>query len=84
MGAFLEKNPFSLVLVQAFTSLAGGQEENLVLTQAQAMVVRNYLADTFEFDDSKLKTKGMGEVPATAPGQTHWIEISVYAPEGGT
>jgi len=84
VGAYLEKNPFSLVLVQAFTGLAGDHDENLVLTQAQAMVVRNYLADKFEFDDSKLKTKGMGEVPATTPGQTHWIEISVYAPEGGT
>jgi hypothetical protein len=26
----------------------------------------------------------MGEVPAKAPGPTHWIEISVYAPTGGT
>jgi phospholipid/cholesterol/gamma-HCH transport system substrate-binding protein len=84
VGAYLEQNPFRLVLVQAFTGLAGGHDENLVLTQAQAMVVRNYLADKFEFDDSKLKTKGMGEVEAAASGQTHWIEISVYAPEGGT
>jgi phospholipid/cholesterol/gamma-HCH transport system substrate-binding protein len=84
VGVYLEKNPFSLVLVQAFTGLVGDHDENLVLTQAQAMVVRNYLADKFEFDDSKLKTKGMGEVPAKAPGQTHWIEISVYAPEGGS
>jgi hypothetical protein len=84
VGAYLEKNPFRLVLVQAFTGLVGGHDENLVLTQAQAMVVRNYLADKFELDDSKLKTKGMGEVPARAPGQTHWIEISVYAPEGGS
>jgi phospholipid/cholesterol/gamma-HCH transport system substrate-binding protein len=84
VGVYLEKNPFSLVLVQAFTGLAGDHDENLVLTQAQAMVVRNYLADKFEFDDSKLKTKGMGEVPAKAPGPSHWIEISVYAPTGGT
>ncbi len=82
--AFLENNPFSLVLVQAFTSLAGEHDANLVLTQTQAMVVRNYLADKYEFDDSKLKTKGMGEVKATTPGQTHWIEISVYAPVAGS
>jgi len=69
--------------VQAFSSHAGDHEENLILTQAQAMVVRTYLADHFEFDDTKLKTKGMGEVPTTQPGRTHWLEISVYAADGG-
>jgi phospholipid/cholesterol/gamma-HCH transport system substrate-binding protein len=83
VGAYLATNPFGLVLVQAFSSQAGEHEENLVLTQAQAMVVRDYLADKFEFDDTKLKTKGMGEVEITQPGRTHWIEISVYAPGGG-
>ena len=83
VGTFLTTNPFGLVLIQAFTSLAGEHEENLVLTQAQAMVVRDYLADKFEFDDTKLKTKGMGEVEVIQPGRTHWIEISVYAPGGG-
>jgi hypothetical protein len=82
VGAYLEKNPFGLVLVQAFSGQAGEHEDNLVLTQAQAMVVRDYLADKFEFDDTKLKTKGMGEVEVTEAGRDHWVEISVYAPEG--
>jgi outer membrane protein OmpA-like peptidoglycan-associated protein len=81
VGAYLEKNPFGLVVVQAFCGRAGDHEENLVLTQAQAMVVRDYLADKFEFDDTKLKTKGMGEVAPTEQGRIHWVEISVYAPE---
>ncbi len=84
VGAYLATHPFGLVLVQSFSSQAGEHEENLVLTQAQAMVVRDYLADRFEFDDTKLKTKGMGEVEATQPGRTHWIEISIYAPDAGT
>ena len=79
VGAFLEKNPFGLVVVQAFSGSAGDHEENLVLTQAQAMVVRDYLADKFELDDTKLKTKGMGEVAPTEKGRDNWIEISVYA-----
>jgi outer membrane protein OmpA-like peptidoglycan-associated protein len=48
-----------------------------VLTQAQAMVVRNYLLERFELDDTKLKTRGMGET-ATQPGQEGRILISVY------
>lgn len=83
VGAFLQKNPFGLVIVQAFSGQAGEHEQNLVLTQAQAMVVRNYLADKFEFDDTKLKTKGMGEVEITEAGRNHWIEISVYGIDDG-
>jgi len=80
VGAFLELNPFSLAVVQAFCSQAGDHESNLTLTQAQAMVVRNHLAEKFELDDTKLKTKGMGEGLAIEPGKEHWIEISVFAP----
>jgi phospholipid/cholesterol/gamma-HCH transport system substrate-binding protein len=84
VGAYLEKNPFGLVVVQAFTSRAGEADENMVLTQAQAMVVRDYLADKFELDDAKLKTKGMGEVTPTVPGRVHWVEICIYASDGKT
>jgi len=83
IGSFLEKTPFELVLIQAYSGLLGDQDQNLVLTQTQAMVVRNYLADKFDFDDSKLKTKGMGEVTPPEKGKEHWIEITVYAPGPG-
>ncbi len=82
VGTYLETHPFGLVVIQAFTGHAGAREENLVLTQAQAVVVRTFLAEKFDLDDAKLKTKGMGEVDATRPEQTHWIEISVYAAVG--
>jgi hypothetical protein len=82
VGTYLGQNPFGLVVVQAFSSRAGDHEENLVLTQAQAMVVRDYLADKFELDDTKLKTKGMGEVAPTEQGRVHWIEVSVYTSGG--
>jgi phospholipid/cholesterol/gamma-HCH transport system substrate-binding protein len=79
VGTYLETNPFGLVVIQAFTGHAGSREENLVLTQAQAVVVRTFLAEKFDLDDAKLKTKGMGEVDSTRQGDSHWIEISVYA-----
>jgi phospholipid/cholesterol/gamma-HCH transport system substrate-binding protein len=83
VAAFLESTPFSLVVVQAFSSLAGDREENRILTQAQAMAVRNHLADHSELEDTKLKTMGMGEVAGRPAGGTHWVVISVYAPSGG-
>ncbi len=79
VGTYLETHPFGMVVIQAFTSLKGSQEENLVTTQAQAMGVRTFLTETFDLDDTKLKTKGMGEVDATGPGKTHWLVISIYA-----
>jgi len=77
-GAALEQAPFGLAVIQAFSGVKGSQEENLALTRAQAMVVRGYLAERFELDDARLKTKGMGE--AAGPGQEARIVISVYAP----
>jgi outer membrane protein OmpA-like peptidoglycan-associated protein len=79
VGVYLETHPFSLVIIQAFTSHKGTLEENLVMTQAQALGIRTFLAEKFELDDTKLKTKGMGEVDVSQPGRTHWVEISVYA-----
>jgi len=79
VGTYLETHPHGLVVIQAFTSHKGTQEQNLLLTQAQAVGVRTFLAETFALDDTKLKTKGMGEVEATEPARTQWLVISIYA-----
>lgn len=78
VGAFLEKTPFDLVVVQAFTGPKGDHDANRVLTQAQAMVVRTCLVERFELDDTKVKTMGMGEVATNVPGREHWLEIVIY------
>lgn len=74
VGRFLETNPHGLVVVRASAGLTGDKQENLVLTQARAMVVREYLAENFKLDDSRIKTKGLGETP----GGTGQLEILVY------
>jgi phospholipid/cholesterol/gamma-HCH transport system substrate-binding protein len=79
VGAQLERQPFGLAVVQVFSGLKGDRQDNLVLTQAQAMVVRSYLAERFELDDTRLKTKGMGET-TSEPGQEGRVVISIYAP----
>jgi len=41
--------------------MEGDSQRDLLLTQARAMVIREYLVENFGFDDSQLKTLGMGK-----------------------
>lgn len=77
-GLFLEQNPFSLAVVVAYTGMKGEKEENLTLTRARAMVIRQYLAQKFKVDDARIKTKGMGETTETDPSKASRVEIVVY------
>jgi phospholipid/cholesterol/gamma-HCH transport system substrate-binding protein len=78
-GDFLADNDFGLAVVVAYTSMEGDTEEDLVLTQGRALVVREYLVENFAFDDRQLKTLGMGKRSGTSP-ETGWgaIQILVY------
>lgn len=75
VGAFLEANPPGLVVVEDSTGQVGDSKQNLVLSRARAMVVRDYLAKNFKLDDSRLKTKGWGEVHGDDVSK---LEIVVY------
>lgn len=61
VGAFLERNPFGLAVVASQTGLQGNKEQNLVLSQARAFVVRQYLVQKFKLDDGRIKTLARGE-----------------------
>lgn len=76
-GHFLEQNRWGAVVVTAHAPRAGDRDENLVRTQAQAMVVRDYLVDHFEVDDARIKTKGMGEA-AAEEARDAWVEVLVF------
>jgi phospholipid/cholesterol/gamma-HCH transport system substrate-binding protein len=76
-GQFLQTHPFGLAVVAASTDMTGDTDKDRVLTEARAMVVREYLVDNFKFDDTRLKTAGLGKTAdATNGGQ---VEILVYA-----
>ena len=75
-GAFLELNPFGIAVVVASTGRKGDSDENLVLSQARAMVVRDYLTENFRFDDTQIKTMGLGE--GSDPGASNRVQILVY------
>jgi len=80
-GQFLTDNEFGVAVIAVSTGMTGDTQKDLVLTQARAMVVRDYLVDNFGFDDSQLKTLGTGKSDGTVPG-TGWgtVEIIVFPP----
>jgi phospholipid/cholesterol/gamma-HCH transport system substrate-binding protein len=80
-GEFLANNEFGFAVVVASTGMEGDTQKDLVLTQARAMVVREYLVENFGFDDSQLKTLGMGK-QADTNSDAGWgaVQIFIYPP----
>jgi hypothetical protein len=75
-GKFLQTEKFGLAVVVASAGMKGDSEDALVLTQARAMVVRDYLVNHFAFNDTRLKTLGLGKSQDT--GDTGKVELLVY------
>jgi phospholipid/cholesterol/gamma-HCH transport system substrate-binding protein len=81
-GQFLADTEFGIAVVAVSTGAAGDTQKNLVLTQARAMVVRDYLVANFSFDDAQLKTLGLGKGQSPS-SDSNWgtVEIIVYPAE---
>jgi phospholipid/cholesterol/gamma-HCH transport system substrate-binding protein len=78
-GEFLADTEFGVAVVVVSAGMIGDAQKDLVLTQARAMVVRDYLVGNFSFDDSQLKTLGRGKGKSATP-DSGWgtVEIIVY------
>jgi phospholipid/cholesterol/gamma-HCH transport system substrate-binding protein len=78
-GDFLAQNQFGVAVVVVSTGMDGDTQKDLVLTEARAMVIREYLVENFGFDDSQLKTLGMGKQTG-ANQDADWgsIQILIY------
>jgi phospholipid/cholesterol/gamma-HCH transport system substrate-binding protein len=80
-GNFLAQNQFGLAVVVVSAGMEGDTQKDLQLTQARAMVVRQYLVDNFGFDDSQLRTLGMGkQAGSTSDGEWGSVQILVFPP----
>jgi phospholipid/cholesterol/gamma-HCH transport system substrate-binding protein len=79
-GQFLADNEFGIAVVVVSSSMAGDTDKDLVLTQARAMVVREYLVDNFGFDDAEVKTLGVGKKDGTNAASWGTVEIIIYPP----
>jgi phospholipid/cholesterol/gamma-HCH transport system substrate-binding protein len=84
-GAFLAANPFGVAVVVVSAGTEGDSAKDLLLTQARAMVVRNYLVENFGFDDSQLKTLGLGkQTGANIDADGDSIKILIFPAGTGT
>lgn len=75
-GSFLESNKYGLVVVAAYAGLKGDTEKQRLLTEGRGAAVRDYLAQNFKLDDTRIKTLGMGK--AQDPDDSDKIEIVVF------
>jgi len=82
-GEFLANNQFGFAVVVVSAGMEGDTQKDLVLTQARAMVVRQYLVENFGFDDSQLRTLGMGK-QAEANADIGWGSVQIFIYPAGT
>ncbi|HEV8483751.1 MAG TPA: MlaD family protein [Blastocatellia bacterium] len=78
VGTVLESNPFGLAVVVAYSGMQGTKEENQTLSQARAMTVRQYLAQKFRVDDSRIKTMGLGEGGEKTVDKRGYVTVLIY------
>ncbi len=81
-GQFLADNEFGVAVIVVSTNMTGDAQKDLVLTQARASVVRDYLVENFGFDDVQLRTLGLGKSDAVNRQSSEWgaLEIVVFPP----
>jgi phospholipid/cholesterol/gamma-HCH transport system substrate-binding protein len=75
-GSFLAQNQFGFAVVVVSAGMEGDTQKDLVLTQTRAMVIREYIVENFGFDDSQLKTLGLGKQPGSNP-DSGWGSIQI-------
>jgi len=82
-GEYLAANQFGFAVVVVSSGIEGDTQKDLVLSQARAMVVREYLVENFGFDDSQLKTFGLGK-QAGSGVDSDWGSIQILVFAAGT
>lgn len=84
-GKYLADNEFGVAVVVVYAGATGDTQKDLVLTQARAAVVRAYLVGNFGFDDTQLKTLGMGKrLGDNAGGGAGWGDVEIIVYPSGT
>jgi phospholipid/cholesterol/gamma-HCH transport system substrate-binding protein len=83
-GKFLADNEFGIAVIEVSSGKEGDAQKDLTLTEARALVVREYLVGKFGFDDTALKTLGMGKnAVEDSDAEGGSIKILIYAPGTG-
>jgi outer membrane protein OmpA-like peptidoglycan-associated protein len=82
-GEFLASEHFGFAVIVVSAGTEGDTQKDLALTEARAMVVREYLVENFGFDDSQLKTLGIGK-QANAGSDGDWGTVRIIIYPAGT
>jgi phospholipid/cholesterol/gamma-HCH transport system substrate-binding protein len=82
-GDFLAQAQFGVAVIVVSTGMDGDTQKDLVLSEARAMVIREYLVENFGFDDSQLKTLGQGKEAGATPDAA-WGSIQILIYPAGT
>lgn len=77
VGQFLQENKFAVAIVAARSGMKGDTDKVRELTDAQALVVRDYLVQNFRIDDTRVKTMGLGK--STDENDSYKLDVRVYA-----
>jgi phospholipid/cholesterol/gamma-HCH transport system substrate-binding protein len=81
-GEFLADGQYGYAVVVVSTGATGDAQKDLLLTEGRAMVVREYLVETYGFDDSHLRTLGMGK-QAETNSDLGWGSVQIiFYPSG--
>jgi len=83
-GKFLEENKFGWAVAAAYAGMKGDTDKERALTQARAMVVRDYLVENFRLDDTRLKTIGAGKSEQVTDAKLRILVYPVTAPPAGS
>jgi len=59
--------------------MKGDTDKDMELSEARAGIVRDYLVKSFKFDDTRLKTMGLGKNGQPQDSEEGGIEIAVYS-----
>ena len=80
-GEFLTSEQFGLAVITVSSGSEGDTQKETELSEARAMVVRNYLVEHFGFDDRLVKTLGLGKQTVSTGGDD-WgtVRVVVYPP----
>src|SRR5579863_2991693 len=82
-GEYLANNQFGVAVVVVSAGMQGDAQKDLVLTEARAMVVRQYLVENFGFDDGQLRTLGMGK-QTEVNSDAGWGSVQIFVYPAGT
>lgn len=76
-GEFLANNQYGFAVIVVSAGMEGDKQKDLLLTEARAMVVRDYLVEHFGFDDGQLRTLGMGKQTEANPDAA-WGTVQIF------